>query len=162
MLVLATTFVLAAIAKLRNRASFEQVLAAVVGPRPAGPLAFAVPSGELALAVALLTGAQPRAVALLTLAILVAFSGALVRLRAQPRIASCDCFGSTVSDPADGLMRNAALGVVAAVLAIAPHGGAAWSHPLAELVAASTVALGVACAWQLAVALAPARHAEGR
>jgi len=162
MLVLATTFVLAAVAKLRDRVPFEQVLVAVVGHTAARPLTFAVPVGELALAAALIAGVQPRAVALLALAVLVAFSWALVRLRAQPRKASCNCFGSGASDPAAGLVRNAALSALAGALVLAPHGGAAWSHPLAELVAATTVALGAACAWRLAGALAPVRRAESR
>lgn len=161
MLVLATTFVFAAIAKLRDRAPFEQVLGAVAGETAARPLAFAVPVSELALAAALIAGVQPRAIALLTLAVLVTFSWALVRLRAQPRIPSCSCFGSGASDPADGLVRNAALGALAVALVIAPH-GAVWSRPLAEVVAAATVALGAACAWHLAGALAPLRRVSSR
>ena len=161
MLVLATTFVLAAIAKLRDRVAFEQVLVAVAGRTAARPLSFAVPVGELALAAALIAGVAPRAVALLALAVLVAFSWALVRLRSQPRTASCNCFGSNASDPAAGLVRNAVLGALAVALVLAPH-GAAWSHPLAELVAAATVALGAACAWHLAGALAPVRRADIR
>jgi uncharacterized membrane protein YphA (DoxX/SURF4 family) len=162
MLVLATTFVLAAIAKLRDRVSFERVLVAVVGRSAARPLSFAVPVGELALAAALIAGVRPRAVALLTLAVLVAFSWALMRLRGRPRQAPCNCFGSNASDPAAGLVRNAALGALAVVLVLAPHGGAAWSHPPAELVAAATLALGAACAWHLAGALAPVRRADRR
>lgn len=154
MLVLATTFALAAVAKLRDRASFEQVLGAISGRVAARSLAFAVPAGELALAAALLAGVQPRAVALLTLAVLLGFSWALVRLRAQPHIPSCNCFGSSAGDPARGVVRNAALGALAVVLVIAPH-GAAWSASLDDGVAALTVALGAACAWHLATALAP-------
>ena len=162
MLVLATTFVLAAVAKLRDRVPFEQILATVAGRRPARALAYAVPVAELALAAALIAGVQPRAVALLTLAVLVAFSWALVRLRAQPRIASCNCFGSSTGDPSAGLVRNAALGVLALALVIAPHGDTAWSYPLADLLAAATVALGAACAWHLAGVLAPVRRADSR
>ena len=161
MLVLATTFVLAAVAKLRERVPFEQVLATVAGRRPARALAYAVPVAELTLAAALIAGVQPRAVALLTLAVLVALSWALVRLRAQPRIASCNCFGSSTGDPSAGLVRNAALGVLALALVIAPH-GAAWSHPLADSLAAATVALGTACAWHLAGVLVPVRRADSR
>lgn len=162
MLVLATTFVLAAIAKLRDRASFEQVLATIVGRRPARALAYAVPVAELALAAALISGVQPRAVALLTLAVLVAFSWALVRLHAQPRIASCNCFGSNAGDPSAALARNAALGASAVALVIAPHADAVWSYPVGNSVAAATVALGAACAWHLAGVLAPVRRAARR
>ncbi|MGH2841921.1 MAG: MauE/DoxX family redox-associated membrane protein [Solirubrobacteraceae bacterium] len=159
MLVLATTFVLAALAKLRDRAAFEQVIAVIAGRAAARPLAFAVPVAELGLAGALLAGPQPRAVALLALAVLVAFSWALVRLRAQPEIPSCNCFGSSAGDPGRGLVRNAALGVLAVALVIAPHAGAPWTYAPADVVAAATVALGAACAWHLAGALVPVRQA---
>ena len=160
-LVLATTFGLAGVAKLSDRAPFEQLLAAVVDREVARWLALIVPAGELLLAVALLAGVQSRAVALITLAVLGAFSWALLRLRAQPRIPSCNCFGSGASDPAYGLLRNAALGALAGALLIAPA-DAAWSQPLPDLVAAATVALGAACAWHLSVALVPARRLAGR
>ncbi|MDQ3678448.1 MAG: hypothetical protein M3401_16900, partial [Actinomycetota bacterium] len=101
---------------------------------------------------------QPRAVGLLTLAVLVAFSWALVRLRSQPRIPLCNCFGSGLRHPSGGLVRNAALSALAAAFVVAPHGGGAWSQPLADVVAAATVALGGACAWHLAAALAPVRR----
>jgi len=83
-------------------------------------------------------------------------------LRAQPRKASCNCFGSGASDPAAGLVRNAALSALAVALVIAPHGDAVWAHPLADSVAAATLALGAACAWHLAGALAPVRRADSR
>ncbi len=159
LLVLATTFALAAIAKLRERAAFERVLVALAGRTAAAPLAIAVPVGELALAAALLAGVQPRAIALLSLAVLVALSRALVRMRAHPRIPSCNCFGSSTSDPAGGLARNAALGALAVALILAPHSGPAWSYRLEDVAAAATVALGAACAWHLATALAPVRGA---
>jgi len=164
MLVLATTFVLAAVAKLRDRRSFEQVLAVLAGWPAARPLAIAVPAGELALGFLLLAGLAPRATALLTLAVLAMFSWALVRLRAQPRIPSCACFGSGsgTGDLSRGLARNAALGALAAVLVIAPHEGAAWSASVADAVAAATVALGAACAWHLAAVLVPVRAVAGR
>lgn len=162
MLVLATTFVLAAVTKLRDRASFQQVLVALAGRAAPRSLAFAVPVAELALAAALLVGIQPRAVALLTLAVLTAFSWALVRLRAQPQLPSCNCFGSGTRGPDGGLARNAALGALALALVVAPSGGAVWSQPLAELAAAASVAVGGACAWQLAAALVPVWRAAGR
>jgi len=162
MLVLASTFGLAAVMKLRHRASFQRVLAALAGDAAARTLVLVVPAGELALAATLLAGAQPRAVALATLAVLLVFSWTLVRLREQPQIPSCNCFGTSASDPAGGLARNAALSVLAVALVIAPHGGAAWSHPFADVVAAATVSLGAVCAWQLAAALAPARRALPR
>jgi uncharacterized membrane protein YphA (DoxX/SURF4 family) len=162
MLVLATTFVLAAVAKLRDRPSFEQVLASLIGPRAACLSAVAVPVAELALAVVLVTGLRPRAAALLTLAVLVLFSWALARLRARPRIPSCACFGSGSGDPGAGLARNAALGLLAAALVVVPPAGALWSAPLGDVVGAATVALGAACAWHLAAALVPARRAAGR
>jgi uncharacterized membrane protein YphA (DoxX/SURF4 family) len=162
MLVLATTFVLAAVAKLRDRRSFEQVLAALTGRRAAPTLAIAVPVGELGLALMLLAGVKPLATALLTLAVLATFSWALARLRVQPRIPSCACFGSGSGDPVAGLARNAALCALAVALVIAPHDGAIWSLPPVDVVAAATVALGAACAWHLAAALVPVRRAANR
>lgn len=164
MLVLATTFVLAAVAKLRDRRSFEQVLAVLAGQRTARPLAIAVPGGELALAFLLLAGLAPRAIAVLTLAVLAMFSWALVRLRAQPRIPSCACFGSGsgTGDLSRGLARNAALGALAVALVVGPHEGAAWSAPVADVVAAATIALGAACAWHLGAVLVPVGRIAGR
>jgi len=162
MLVLATTFVLAAVAKMRDRAPFEQVLRAIAGRRAAWTLAFSVPTGELALGVALLIGLRPRAVALMALAVLVAFSWALVRLRAQPHIPSCNCFGFSAGDPDHGLVRNAALAALAVALIVAPHAGPVWSAPLSDVVAAATLALGAACAWHLGLALSSAWRVAAR
>jgi uncharacterized membrane protein YphA (DoxX/SURF4 family) len=162
MLVLATTFVLAAVAKLRHRASFQAVLAVVAGRRAAPPLALAVPALELALAAALLAGIQPRAAAILTLAVLLTFSWALLRLQAQPRNPPCTCFGSGGGDPRGGLKRNAALAALAVALVLAPHRGAVTAASTEDLVGAATVALGAACAWHLTAVLVPVRRTAQR
>jgi uncharacterized membrane protein YphA (DoxX/SURF4 family) len=154
MLVLAATFAVAAVAKLRAPAAFAASLETLAGSRAARPLALAVPAGELALAGALLAGVAPRAVAALALALLAAFTWALLRMRAAGA-APCNCFGARAAgDPSDGLARNAALGALALVLVIAPTSAPGWSYPVSDVVAAATVAIGVCCAWQLARALA--------
>jgi len=151
-LLLAVTFAAAAIAKLRDPQPFVATLSALVSPRAARPLARAVPIGELALAAWLLTGAAPRAAALVALAALALFSLQLRRLKADPGLPSCNCFGGG-GDPSGGLLRNALLALAAVVALVWPVDGAVWTLSASALAGAATVALGVVCAWTLGRAL---------
>lgn len=85
---------------------------------------FAVPLAEAAVVVLFAAGA-PRAAAALTLALVAAFSGAIVRaraLRSGDRL-PCGCFGSTHErDYRVLLARNSALALVAAGVLLGPRG----------------------------------------
>ena len=121
---------------------------AAVGPRGSVVGARAVPAVEAALAVALLAGGG-RPAALVAAALLLLFTGLLRVL--ERRAIPCHCFGITPSG--SGLPRNAALLVLTATLIAAPA-DALWTVDLTELLGAATAALGAACAWSLARALA--------
>lgn len=153
-LLLAVTFAAAAIAKLRAPQPFVATLTALVPARAARPLARAVPIAELVLAAGLVAGVAPRLAALLSLLLLGAFSVALARLRRDPGLPSCNCFGAG-GDPQAGLVRNALLGAVAVVALVDPVDGPLWALPAGELAGAATVALGAACCWLLSQALLP-------
>lgn len=160
-LLLAVTFVAAAVAKLRAPQPFVATLQTLVPARMAAPLARAVPVGELALAAALLTAVAPRATALAVLAVLAGFSTVLVRLRRGPAgadgpaVLPCNCFGAGDGDPSTGLVRNGLLALLAVAAAVWPLDGPVWTLPAAQLAGAATVALGAACVWHLATALVP-------
>jgi uncharacterized membrane protein YphA (DoxX/SURF4 family) len=153
-LLLAVTFAAAAIAKLRAPQPFVATLTALVSARAARPLARAVPVLELALAAALVAGLAPRLMALVSLVLLGVFSLALGRLRQDPGLPSCNCFGAG-GDPGGGLVRNALLAVAALVVLVAPLDGPLWSLSASELAGGATVAVGAACCWLLARALVP-------
>jgi uncharacterized membrane protein YphA (DoxX/SURF4 family) len=152
-LLLAVTFSVAAIAKLRDPRPFVATLRALVPGPAAAPLARAVPIGELLLAALLVTGLAPRVAALLALVALAVFSVALSRLRQDPSLPGCNCFGGGVADPQAGLVRNGLLGLAALALVAWPMDGALWTQSAAALAGAVTVAVGAACVWQLGGAL---------
>jgi uncharacterized membrane protein YphA (DoxX/SURF4 family) len=158
-LLLAATFLAAAIAKFRAPQPFVATLQTLIGARWAGPVARVVPVGELVLAAALLAGVAPRLVAAIVLIVLAAFSLVLMRIRsavtADGSVLPCNCFGAGDGDPATGLVRNGLLGVLTAALIAWPVGGPVWDLDAGALAASATVALGAACVWHLAVALRP-------
>jgi uncharacterized membrane protein YphA (DoxX/SURF4 family) len=148
-LLLAGTFAWAGLAKAANPAPFRVTLRALTSAAGARRLAVAVPALELALAALLIAGVAPRVVAALALALLAAFTAALTRLGAVS--AACHCFGASQSGA--GRLRNALLAAGAACLVAWPA-GPLWEVSAAELAGAATVAAGLACAWNLATALA--------
>ncbi len=162
-LLLAGTFALAAVAKLRDLGPFRRTVGLVVRrPGATSAIAWLVPAAELALAAWLVSGAAPRAAGVAALALLAAFSLALTAVGRATRAAAadvvlpCNCFGTGAGgDVADGRRRNVALAVVAAVLVAWPPDG---MPDVEQGLGAATVALGAVCAWQLAVALAAARR----
>jgi uncharacterized membrane protein YphA (DoxX/SURF4 family) len=148
-LLLAGTFAWAGSAKLADPAPFRVTLRALTSTRGAQRLAVAVPALELALAALLVAGVAPRIVSALAVALLAAFTAALTRLGAVS--AACHCFGASPSGA--GRLRNALLAAGAVCLVVWPA-GPLWDVSAAELAGAATVAAGLACAWQLATALA--------
>jgi uncharacterized membrane protein YphA (DoxX/SURF4 family) len=143
-LLLAGTLAWAGAAKAADPAPFRATLRVLSAP---GWAAVAVPVVELALAALLVTGIAPRVTAAAVLVLLAAFTVVLGRLGTVP----CHCFGA--DDGRAGRLRNALLGAGAIALLAWPA-GPLWDAGASELAGAATVAVGAACAWRLAVALA--------
>jgi hypothetical protein len=123
--------------------------------RLAAPATVGLALGELALAVLLLFGAAPRSAGLVTLVVLLAFTLGLIVLARRDPAGGCGCFGEDDAAPAArGLLRNGALAAAAAVVALEPPAGEVWAAGPGPLAGALTVALGAACLWSLAWALA--------
>jgi protein-disulfide isomerase len=137
-LFLAAVFVVAAAAKLTDRAGAAAGLRGFGIP---GALAAPLAGAELLVAAGLLAGpAAPALAAALTLTLL--FTGVQLAALARGRRPACNCFGARSAAPigARTLARSTALGVVAAgALAVGPGPGAgAW---LADLAPAGRVAV---------------------
>jgi hypothetical protein len=163
--VLALTFGAAAVAKLARRAAWRRTLGSYGLRSGASRLVgFGVPAVELGIAATVLVGLASSA-GLLSIAALVAFSGAIVvgRVRAGGRL-ECGCFGgSGVRDYRLLLARNLALAGVAFVAwragEDAPLARALGEPAGADLLPVALVVLGLALAvWVGAVAFA----GEGR
>jgi thiol-disulfide isomerase/thioredoxin len=145
-LLLAAVFVVAALAKLADRAGSRQAAAGFGVPEALVPaFALALPLAELAVAAALLPVASARFGAVGALALLTAFAGAIARSMIRGEAPDCHCFGQLHSAPAGWrtLIRNVGL-AGAAVFVVA--GG--WHDPgpsavtwIAGLDPAGTVAL---------------------
>jgi thiol-disulfide isomerase/thioredoxin len=115
-LALGAVFLVAAIAKLADRGGTRRAIEEFGVPaRYAAPGATAVPIAELAATGCLLVPGATRAGAVLTLALLAAFSAATTLNLARGRRPDCHCFGQLHSRPIDGrtLARNGALAVAA-------------------------------------------------
>jgi uncharacterized membrane protein YphA (DoxX/SURF4 family) len=147
---LGLVFLAAGVRKLREPAEFRAAFS-VVAPRLPRPLQLTVPAAELALGVLLLSGAAPRAAAVVALLALAALSGALVVLRRRAPGVPCGCFGSTGRD-AGSLRLNSALALVALAAALWP--APPWTGGAAEALGQATVVAGVLCAWTVARAFA--------
>src|SRR3954454_20167776 len=147
-LLLAGVFVVAGVRKLADLPGFRATLRGFgVGERLAGIGAVALPIAELATAVALLP--RPSAIwgAAAALVLLVAFTGAVVKVLVRGEAPDCGCFGALHSAPVSRrqVARNAAL-AVPAVLVVAGGPGTAIvqdgvSAVIALLLGASTLAL---------------------
>ena len=152
-MLLAGTLLLAGIAKLRDPDGLTVVLRRTVGHGvPARAVARLIAAVELVVALALVVAAGSSVPAAVAVGLLVAFSAALrvADRRAPQALAACNCFGAAGDAPAgQALLRHAGLVAAAVVVAVAPP-GALWSVPADELAGALTVAVGLACAWQLA------------
>jgi hypothetical protein len=121
--VLAGALAVSAFAKLRSRVEVRQQVALVVNDRLAPIIARALPTAELAVAVALVAWWNP-APGVVALVMLGAFT--VVVVRAHARHVPCLCFGAARLDPPTGptsVLRNGVLGGLA-VLAIATPSGA--------------------------------------
>jgi hypothetical protein len=167
--VLAATFGLAAVSKLRRPRRWRSVVDAHGLPRPVAAAAAAVvPMAEGAVTALVVAGAVPAGAAL-AVGLLVAFSAALLRLRRRSggRV-PCGCFGRTRSrDVRFLLARNAALSLVAIVALQGPDRLVPDLVPRPpELIPAALVGVGLAAVIALlrrtAALLRDARPLTGR
>lgn len=153
-LLLATALLAAGLSKARDPRAWRSTLRTLTGERAGVALMLAVPVVEVGLAAALVAGAGaggrvPAATAAVLLAVFTAALEVLKRRRVP-----CHCFGAGGDGGhALGQLRNLGLAAAALVLVARPA-GPLWAVGATELAGAATVALGVACAWLLAAALA--------
>jgi methylamine dehydrogenase accessory protein MauD len=127
-LVLAAVFLVAAIAKLRDRRGSREALLAFGLPRPlAGPVALATALAELAVAILLVPTSTAVAGALGALVLLAAFSAMIAGALARGSAPDCGCFGSLTESRVSGwtLFRNTLLGGLAVVALVAGPGESA-------------------------------------
>jgi hypothetical protein len=143
---LAGSFLTAAVAKLRDRRGFRATLRSLGAPEA---FEWVIPAAEIGLAMALVAGGG-RVAAAATLVLLAAFTVVLGRLGSVP----CRCFGASGDgDPRAGQVRNAALGALALALVAWPA-APLWDVAAREALGAATVAVGLTCVWLLARARA--------
>jgi hypothetical protein len=99
-LFLAAVFVVAALAKVADRAGSRQALRQFGVPdRLTAPLGVALPVAELALAIALLPRTSAWGGAIGALALLLLFSGAIGYSLVRGRTPDCHCFGRIGAGP---------------------------------------------------------------
>jgi hypothetical protein len=156
---LGATFVWAALAKLVGWRRWADTLVRYRLGRGLQALAsVAVPSAEAA-ASALLVGGAPRAGAAVAIALVAAFSLAVVRTRAfGEEDAPCGCFGGAeVSDLRRVLARNAALAAAAAFVLLAGGDGTSAAPAVPAVVPVVLVTVGVVVmiwlVWQTSASL---------
>ncbi len=144
-LLLAAAFGWAAAAKVLRPGAWNAALAGYRLPRSVSRAALVgVPAGEVGVAVLLVVGGRSgRAGAVAAVAMLSAFSLAVLRARRErgDRL-PCGCFGgSGARDFRALLVRNAALGLLAAVVLVVPE--VDWDVSRPDLVPAALAALGL-------------------
>jgi thiol-disulfide isomerase/thioredoxin len=152
-IVLASVFVVAAVAKLADLAGARRAAADFGAPqRLAGVLAPALALAEVAVAALLIPGSTAVVGAAAALTLLLVFSGAIGVNLARGRAPDCHCFGRLHSAPAGRgtLARNAALAslagfALAGSAADPPDGAFGWVGRLSETEALA-LATGVALA----------------
>jgi hypothetical protein len=148
----AGVFLLAGVAKVRDRSSFADVLTGFGVPGAAAPAgAVVLPAAEVAVAVALLVPATSSAGAIGALALLLVFSVAVAVEVVRGRTADCGCFGKDRSGTLSGatLLRNGLLIGLAGALVVVPSGKDAafgGTPDLAAIGVAALVAVGLLAA----------------
>ena len=117
---LAGTFLVAAAAKAFSVAGTRESLRGFGVPEPVVPVgAVALPALEVVLAAGLIAQPTATAAAWGSVAVLLVFSAAFARVLRRGEEVSCNCFGSTSTEPIgpSSLIRNAVLAVIALALA---------------------------------------------
>lgn len=153
---LAVTFAVAGLAKLRDR---DGTAAAAVGlglpARVAPTVARVLPAVELVLAAALVPAGTARPAAVVAAVLLGAFTTLVLGAVATGRTVECHCFGSAGTHPAGPrtLARNAGLIAAAGVVAWSP-GGAPLALPTTLAGSRGLVVVGALVAFGLVAAVA--------
>lgn len=145
-LALAVVFLVAAFAKLVDRAGTRQAVGDFGVPRRlARPIASALPFVEIAVAVALVPPAAARWGAVSAIALLGLFVVAIVVNLARGRRPDCRCFGQLQSTPIGSktILRNLGLAAVASFVAWGGHAQAASPSWLGDVSGAGWAGLAV-------------------
>jgi uncharacterized membrane protein YphA (DoxX/SURF4 family) len=153
-LLLASVFLLAAIAKLRSREAFSKVLRQFMPRALAETLSRVVPIGEIVLAAFLISGIWSRAALVASVAVLGCFTLVLGRLW-QRGLKGCACFGETENDltPGAGIVRNLLL-IAAALEGMGRADPIALVGPdVSSFLARLTIVAGAFCLWSCLVPL---------
>jgi uncharacterized membrane protein YphA (DoxX/SURF4 family) len=153
---LGVVFVIAGVAKVRDRQGTLRALAGFGVPARLRPVAAIVlPLAELGTAVALLPPASARWGGVAALFLLLAFCAGISYAMLQGRAPDCNCFGQLHSAPAGRgtLVRNLAL-AAPAILVVAEGPGPSISAWVADRTAAELVAITVCVAAAVLSALA--------
>lgn len=143
-IVLAVIFGVAGIAKLADPAGSRKALTGFGVPEPlAGPLGWALPIFEVAVAVALLPLATAWFGGVGALALLLVFLLGISVNLARGNAADCHCFGQLHSEPVSSkvLVRNGALAVAAALIVVQEKPGLSAFDWLADLKAGEIITL---------------------
>lgn len=136
---LAVVFLWAAFAKVSDRRQVTRDFAAMGLPVPVAALV-AVVGAELLTAALLVV--RPRWGAVASIALLVAFSGVLIRVLRSGRQIRCGCFGANHREPVSvvEVARNAALGGLG-LLALGAESGAPIGVPAVMIVSLTALCL---------------------
>jgi len=149
-LLLAAIFLLAAVAKLRDREGSRDALREFGLPAAlARPAAVLLPLAELAVAVLLLPAATARAAAAAALGLLCVFTAAIAVQLARGRKPDCRCFGQLQASPIGPrtLVRNAVFAVLASLVLLRPPAAVATVyHAVGGAAAGPIVLAGIALA----------------
>lgn len=167
-LLLGAMWLAAGLAKMRNlRQSARATTAFQILPEGVlFALGLCLPFIELALGIAFISGVAVTVSAVVSLALLAAFSGAIALNLLQGRVIECNCFGQIGRAKISwwSIARNALLGLAAAVVFLWPSDYAAFSGllrgtafrpsdpPLLEFVPVLLLALGAAAVTHLGAA----------
>ncbi len=161
-IVLVGVFAVSGVAKLLDREGTRRGVEGFGLPGSlVGPIAFALPLAEIAIAIALIPGASARAGAVAAIALLAAFTIGISINLAQGRRPDCHCFGQLHSAPVGPatLVRNVLLAAAAGVVLFGagPDAGGSVGDAIGDLDGTGVVLLSIAV-----VAIAAALALLGR
>ncbi|MGE0593565.1 MAG: MauE/DoxX family redox-associated membrane protein [Vicinamibacterales bacterium] len=131
-LLLAAVFLVAAIGKLRQRATFAPTLVAFgLPPRGAAVAADLIPRAELVVGALLLVPSTAVWAATASLVLLGLFTAAMALTLARGRAPACACFGAASAEPIGPatLVRNGALLLAAGLVVLAGPGSGLLEAP---------------------------------
>lgn len=131
-LLLGVVFLIAAVAKLRDRAAFRQSVVAFGFPAAlAGAASVLIPIIEIVVAILIIRAPSAGVGALASLLLLLVFTAAIAINLARGRTPSCSCFGTAASEPIGPatVVRNLALAACALFVVVAGEGTSLTGFP---------------------------------